>query len=170
MSPYEFLLHSLSNTLQMPKIDASHETTSWYRFTENSLLSTVDTNVENIKEQAVDSGATSHFLVTATPKSNVQPAINPLVVKLPDRENIRSTATCILAIPQLLAKVKEGHGIPGLAYPSLLSNVRLCNARYEVKFAKIDCTMVAYRGIIVLKRHKCIKTGLWVVPLSENIC
>ena len=80
--------------------------------------------MENIKEWAtLDSGATGHFLVTTAPKSNVQTAINPLVVKLPDGAQVRSTATCILVISRLLAEATEGHIILGLASHSLLSVV-----------------------------------------------
>ena len=56
--------------------------------------------MENIKEwDILDSGATSDFLVTAVPKSNAQPAINPQVIKLRDRAQVRSTTTSMPATP-----------------------------------------------------------------------
>ena len=98
-------------------------------YTANTLLSTVDINMTNTKEwDILDSGATSHFLVIAAPKCNVQPEINPLVIKLPDGAQVRSTAMCILAFPQLPAKAREGHIISDLAAHSILSVVWLRNA------------------------------------------
>ena len=96
---YKFLLHGSTNTPRMPVLDKTHKTTSQYGYAANTLISTVDINMENIKEWAIlDSGATIHFLVTAASKSNVQLAINPLIIKLPDGAQVRSTAKCIQAI------------------------------------------------------------------------
>jgi len=78
----------------------------------------------NIKEWAIlDLGATSHFLVTEAPMTNVQPSINPLIVRLPDGTQVRSTVTCILALPKLPEAAREGHIISGLASRSILSVV-----------------------------------------------
>ena len=53
----------------------------------------VDINVKNVQEWAIlDSGATSHLLVSAVPTSNVRPAITHLTVELPDGAHIKSTA------------------------------------------------------------------------------
>ena len=51
----------------------------------NMLLSTVDINLQNIKKWAIlDSGASSHFLVTGAPVTNKKVATNPIAVTLPD--------------------------------------------------------------------------------------
>ena len=124
--------------------------------------------MQNIKDWAIlDSGATSHFLVTAAPTSDVSPATSPLKVTIPDGSQVQSTHTCKLAIPELPEQARLGHIIPGLASHSLLSVVKLCNAGCEVSFTKIDCT-VKYRGRTVLKGYKCSKTGLWMVPLDTT--
>ena len=139
-----------------------------YSHAANALLKTVDLDMQSIKEWAIlDSGATSHFLVTAAPTASVQVATNPLTVTIPDGSKVKSTHTCTLAIPELPPKARMGHIIPGLASHSLLSVVKLCDAGCEVKLTKILCT-VKYRGRVVLQGHKCSRTGLWMVPLDTT--
>ncbi len=41
----------------------------------------------------------------------------------------------------------------------------LCNAGCTVNFTKIGCT-ISYRGRTLVCGHKCICTGLWMIPLS----
>ena len=96
----------------------------------------------NIKEWAIlDSGATSHFLVTDAPATHIVPANSPLAVQLPDGTHVHSTHTCDLDLLLLPQQGQQGHIIPGLASHSLLSVVRLCNAGCEVIFTKIDCVV-----------------------------
>ena len=132
------------------------------------LLATIDINSKNIKEWAIlDSGATSNFLVSDAPVTNIRPASNPLSVKIPSGQSVASTHTCELNLPNLPQNARMGHILPGLASHSLVSVVRLCNAGCDVEFTKIGCT-VKHRGRVVLKGNKCTKTGLWMIPISEN--
>ena len=124
--------------------------------------------MENIKEWAIlDSGATSHFLVTGAPTSGMTIATNPISVTIPDGSQVQSTHTCTVAIPELPDAARIGHIIPGLASHSLLSVVKLCNAGCEVSCSKVEC-IVKYRGRIVLRGRKCSSTGLWMVPLDTR--
>jgi hypothetical protein len=50
---------------------------------------------------------------------------------------------------------------------SLLSIVAMCNAGCTVTFTKIGCTIV-YRGRTIICGHKCMRTGLWMVPLQQG--
>ena len=101
---YEFLLKSLATTPRMENFRRTHKSTSQYGYAANALLATVDINMTNIKEWAIlDSGATSYFLVLEAPATNVQPALKPLIVRLPDGAQVSSTATCTLALPKLPA-------------------------------------------------------------------
>ena len=71
----------------------------------NALLSTVNIDIKNIHEWAImDSGATSHFLVTKAPTRDRQVAISPLKVRLPDGAQVASTHTCQLDIPNSRTK------------------------------------------------------------------
>ena len=89
--------------------------------------------MENIKEWAIlDSGATSHFLVTEAPTSEMTIATMQIRVTIPDGLQVQSTHTCTLAIPELPDAARIGHIIPGLASHSFLSVVKLCNAGCEV--------------------------------------
>ena len=68
----------------------------------NALLSTVYINMKSIKDwEILDSGATSHFLVTTAPITNITPVSNPLAVKLPYGACVSSTHTFKLTLPQL---------------------------------------------------------------------
>ena len=100
-----------------------------YSHAANSLLATINFNLEDIRNWAIlDSGATSHFLVPDAPTINVQPALNPLHVTMPDGNSVSSTHTCELDLPQLPKQARLGHIIPGLSKHSLLSVIKLCNA------------------------------------------
>ena len=124
--------------------------------------------MQNFHEWAIlDSGATSHFLVIVAPTSDLQEAKNPLSVKLSDGARVSSTHTCTLAIPEIPAKARIAHIVPGLTDHSLLSIVQLCNAGYEVRITKIACT-VRYRVRLILQGQKCSRTGLWMVPLNTR--
>ena len=124
--------------------------------------------MKSIKDWAIlDSGATSHFLATTAPITNITPASKPLTVKLPDGACVSSTHTCKLTLPQVPTRAREGHIIPWLASYSLLSVVKLCNAGREVTFTKIGC-QVKQLGRIVLRGSKCTGTGLWMIKLTNT--
>ena len=117
----------------------------------------------------MDSGATSHFLVPEAPVTNVQPALTPLRVTIPDGNQVSSTHTCELDIPGLPKKAREGHIIPGLSKHSLISAVQLCNAGCDVILTKIGA-IVKYRGRIILEGSKSTTNGLWFVRIaSDNV-
>ena len=117
-------------------------------------LATININPSNIHTWTIlDFGATSHFLVTMTPKSSASPAANSLRVSLPNGDTVQSTHTCTLALPQLPAKARFGHIIPGLAAYSLLSVVKLCDVGCDVTFTKIDCTL-RMRGRVLMTGRK----------------
>ena len=131
-------------------------------------LSTINIKPSNIHTWAIlYSGATSHFLVTMTPKSSASPAANSLRVSLPNGDTVQSTHTCTLALPQLPAKARFGNIIRGLAAYSLLSVVKLCDAGCQVTFTKINCT-VRMRGRVLMTGRKNTKTGLWMLSLFMN--
>ena len=139
-----------------------------YTHAAQSLLSTVDFNVHDIRDWAIlDSGATSHFLITLAPATNVRPTSKPINAVLPNGKRVQSTHDCDIDIPHLPQQARATYVIPGLATHSLLSVVKLCNAGCEVKFTKIGC-IVTYRGRTIVCGHKCTKTGLWMIPLAAQ--
>ncbi len=50
----------------------------------------------------LDSGATSHFLMTAAPMTNMHPASKPIIAQLSNGKRVHSTHTCTLDIPSSL--------------------------------------------------------------------
>jgi len=109
-------------------------------------LSTINLNQHNVHEWVIlYSGATSHFLLTTAPPMNKKAALNPLHVTMPDRDQVQSTHTCKVDIPQLPVNARDGHIVPGSSAHSLLSIVKLRNAGCDVTLSKIKCE-VKYSG------------------------
>ncbi len=139
-----------------------------YAFAASVLLKLISTDAKTIKEWAIlDSGATSHFLTTADPATNIIPAVIPLVACLSNSEQVSSTHTCMLNLPTLPTQAQMAHIIPGLATHSLLLVITLCNAGCSVIFTKIGCT-IAYLWCTIMRSHKCTWTGLWMIPLTGH--
>ncbi len=111
-----------------------------------------------------DSGATSHFLMTAAPVTNMRPTNKPIIARLPNGKHVHSTHMCTLNIPALPALAWHAHIISGLASHSLISVVTLCTAGCNDVFTKIGCTIM-YCGKVILCGSKCTRTGLWMIPL-----
>jgi hypothetical protein len=49
----------------------------------------------------LDSGITSHFLMTAAPMTNMRPTCKPIIARLPNGEHVHSMHTCTLDTPAL---------------------------------------------------------------------
>jgi hypothetical protein len=139
-----------------------------YALAASVLLKTISTDADTIIRWAIlDSGATSHFLTTNAPAMNILPTTKPIIAPLPNGKRVHSTHTCTLDIPALPPSARAAIIIPGLASHSLLSIVSLCNTSCTIHFTKIGCTIV-YHGRTIGCDHKCTRTGLWMIPLSED--
>ena len=80
---YAWILRNIQTPPNTTKTKNTHSKRDNYA--ENTLLLTVDINMKSIKDWAIlDSGATSHLLVTTAPITNITPASSPLNAKLPD--------------------------------------------------------------------------------------
>ena len=138
---------------------------SRYGYAASAILRTVSLTSQNrIMWAILDSGASSHFLLSAAPVHDKEIATNPLHIKLPDGTTIKSSHTANIALPQLPQMARLAHIVPGLASHSLVSVVKLCNAGCKVVMNDISCE-VHYRGKPVIRCSKCIQTGLWMIPL-----
>jgi hypothetical protein len=110
----------------------------------------------------------SHFLATNAPAINILLAAVPLIACLPNGDKVQSTHTCTLNLPDLPAGAQAAHVIHSLASHLLLSVVTMCNAGCTVTFTKINCT-ISYHGQTIICGKKCTCTGLWMVPLTNNV-
>jgi hypothetical protein len=138
-----------------------------YALAASILLKTINVNAATIKLWAIlDSEATSHFLTTDAPATNIVIAAVPLIAHLLNGDKVQSTYTCTLNLPDLPAGTQAAHVIPGQASHWLLSIVTLCNAGCTVTFTKINCTII-YRGRTIICGNKCTRMGLWMVPLMN---
>jgi hypothetical protein len=68
----------------------------------------------------LDSGATSNFLTTGAHVTNVKPAQKRIVACLLNGDQVRSTHTGTLDLPDIPAAACLAHIIPGLASHSLI--------------------------------------------------
>lgn len=129
------------------------------------ILCTVSLTAQNrIRWAILDSGVSSHFLLSAAPVHDKKVATNPLHIKLLDGTTIESSHTANIALPQLPPMARVAHIVPSLASHSLVSVVKLCNAGCKVVMDDISCE-VHYRGKPVIQCSKCMQTGLWMIPL-----
>ena len=119
-----------------------------------------------MKWAILDSGASSHFLVSDAPNQSQVPAISPLKIHCPNGSIIESSHTCELDLPQLPKAARLAHVVPGLEGYPLVLVIKLCNAGCQVKITDVSC-QVTYHGKTVVLCHKCTKTGLWMMPLSS---
>ena len=119
--------------------------TQSYALAAATLLRTVNIDIDTINKWAIlDSGATSNFLTTGAHVTNIQPTQKPIVARLPNGDQVRSTHTSTLDLPGLPATVRLAHIIPGLASHSLISVVTLCNVvPYPSKVRYMPATMGA---------------------------
>jgi hypothetical protein len=106
-------------------------------FAASVLLKTISTNANTIKQWAIlNSGATSHILMTNMPATNIVPTTKPIIAHLPNGKRVHSTHICTINIPSSPSRARAAHIIPGLASHSLLSIVSLCNAGCTIHFTK----------------------------------
>ena len=105
-------------------------------------------------------------MTTDAPALDIAPTTTPITARLPNGDRVQSTHTCTLDLPSLPPRARAAHIIPGLASHSLLSTVTLCNAGCIVNFTKIGCT-ISFRGRTIVCGHKCTRTGLWMIPLTD---
>ena len=87
----------------------------------------------------LDSGASSHFLLSTAPVLNKMVADRPLTVRLPNGDTVRSSHIDELDLPLLPRGEREAHVVPGLTSHSLVSVVKLCNAGCQVDVRDILC-------------------------------
>jgi hypothetical protein len=124
--------------------------------------------MDTINKWAIlDSGATSNFLTTGAHVTNIQPAQKPIDARLPNGDQVQSTHTGTLDLPDPPAAARLAHIIPGLASHSLISVVKLCNTGCDVLFTKIGCT-ITHRGRTIMCGSKCMRTRLWMIPLRPG--
>ena len=159
--------HQVAGMLQRNEIEQA-AINSPYIFASSSTLSIIKFDRHNVIKWAIlDSGATSHYIMTIAPVHKKIPAVSPITVTLPDGTRVSSTHECELALPQLPAAARFGHISPSLASHSLLLVVKLCNAGCDVSFKDIICEL-RFRGRLLLSGSKCHRTGLWFVPLTKE--
>ena len=104
------------------------------------LLPTITlTDKNRLKWAILDSGASSHFLVPNAPCTNMQVAMSPLRIRLPNGKFVTSSHTCDLDLPLIPRTARLALIVPGMSGYSLISVVKLCNAGCKVTINDISC-------------------------------
>jgi hypothetical protein len=87
--------------------------------------------------------------------------INPLTVRLPNGQTMKSTHTTTLDIPQLIKSSKSAHIFPAMENNSLLSVGQLCDEGYFVLFSIDEVKILDEKQKITMKGNRDCATGLW---------
>ena len=119
----------LTPTPYNPSTHKYHKSTNTYSHAENSMLKTVNFNLEDIKQWAIlDSGATSHFLITDAPIEDERQTLSSIIAKLPDGCQMTTLREGRMRWRDLPEKARWAHKLPELATHSLISVTTLCDA------------------------------------------
>jgi hypothetical protein len=103
------------------------------------------------KPAIFDSGTTGHYILCDTACFNNRPTNHPLIVTLPNGEQIKSTHEATLSFPNLPKKTLEAHAFPGLNGQALVSIRTFCDA---------GCTaLFTTTAVIITREGKVVLTG-----------
>ena len=133
---------------------------SRYGYAAASIIREVALDSEKMQNWAIlDSGASSHFLLSTAPVVDKRIAKTPLTVTLLNGDVVSLSHIAKLNLPLLPQAARTAHVVPGLASHSLVSVVKLCNAGCEVDIRDISCE-IRYKGKTIMRCSKCTRTGL----------
>jgi hypothetical protein len=93
---------------------------------------------------------------------------NPLTVRLPNGQTMKSTDTAILDITELSKSAKAAHIFPATENKSLLAVVQLCDEGYSVLFSIDEVTILNATQKIIMKGSRDLTTGLWRINVCQN--
>jgi hypothetical protein len=93
---------------------------------------------------------------------------NPLTVRLPNGQTIKSTHTATLDIPQLSKSAKAAHIFPAMENNSLLSVGQLCDEGYLVLFSIDEVKILNEKQKNIMKGNRDCATGLWRINLCHK--
>ena len=137
--------------------------------TANSLTgSTTTTNQP--PQLVIDSGATSHFITTNTPTTNVRQTRLPISVLLPNGKTILSTHSGNLRLPPsthvLPPSARTAHIFPHLKASPLLSLGQLCDHGCTAHFDRTTAVIRYNNNAILTGTRK--PPGLWTVSRAPS--
>ena len=101
----------------------------------HNLYSVVNTSPSRSNASALaDTGASGHYLKSEAPHELASRPVAPIQAKQPNGQILHSTKVCQLPLANLPEEARESHILPGLAYSSLISIGKLCDAGCEASF------------------------------------
>ena len=112
----------------------------------------------------VNSGCTSHFIVTTTPCNNNSSTSNGILVGLPNGSSIRAPHTALLPFPQLNFGTRQSNIFPTLGERNLISISQLCYHGFSALLPAKDVSLVSPTA--TLKGTRNTTTGLYYMDLQ----
>ena len=133
----------------------------------NKIIEPLTRTPPNTTQKAAifDSGTTGHYILCDTACFDKRPTNRPLVVTLPNGENIQSTHEATLPFPNLPKKALEAHVFPGLNGHALLSIGTFCDAGCTALFTA-TAVIISRDGKVVLTGQRQ-PPGLWKTNSEE---
>ena len=109
-----------------------------YQYASANLLREVQLISKNLQKwEILDSGASSHFILSTSPVLNKKIAYKPLTVKYPDGRTVCSSHKSTLPLTKLPMEARIAHIILGLASHSLISVVKFLRLRMQSRDERI---------------------------------
>ena len=97
-----------------------------------------------VNQAVTDAGATVYLVFPGTPVPDIRPVTNPLVVNLPDGEQMKSIHARKLDLLWLPKKAREAHIVPGLTHTLLVLIKVLCDTGCRFIYDNQICNIFFY--------------------------
>jgi hypothetical protein len=115
-----------------------------------------------------NTGTSGHFFQQNTPLRNIQLAVHPIPVTLPNGNIIYSTHTGELPLDNLPIKVRQAHLFLTNLHSSLVSIGMLCDAGCIATFSAANVT-ITMNGTIILEGTRTPASRLWQLDLEHPL-
>ena len=110
---------------------------------------------------------THTFVVVKTKVKNKAPNTHPLPVTVLNEQQMYTTRTCDLYIPQLPLKGRLWHALIGLRHYNIEFVPQFCDTGHVVTFDSAN-RHIFYKGKLIQTGPRHLKLSLWFISLSKT--
>ena len=97
---------------------------------------------------------------------NIKKATHPLIITLPDGEQIEYIYRWKINVPAIPSTVIKAHIVPGLTHTFLISIKVICDSGFTVFFDK-EYSRVYFENKTIWRGTRENSTGLWIPPMKK---